>query len=645
VDKAKQEKLQELLAIKQQKLQKSEQVVASSEQSQKLENLYQQKLGVLGLEDERGKPEVVEDNSLIGMGLVDPEVAALEFNSPMDKVTRALQDVVVTFGTGSLASFPALGAGLTQSALPSGDYDSAKKVMDGVMSTLTIQPKSKEGQYVLGQVGDFFSFITDFQEKAGDKALDLTNSDIIATTVYAFPDVLGAILGVKATASKLNNTKETFQNDPLTKQRLESREESADLAPLKINEKGKVVKDKEAINAMREGIPARDVAGIKNASPADKAKMHKALMIRKRQDSIKTQERNISTYDVVGESFTNILTTLDARRKTLGQNLDGVVKSDVFKNTMLDVNGAISRFGETLSKFGMSVEPVVDIKSVGGGKVEFKRPTGRYRVNFKDSSVMNMSDEMKATLDEAVNLLNTEGKGGVLPARQIHNLKKKLDDLIDYEMLDSGGQSGVKSINYALFEMRKGMDDMLDATFPDSYGRVNAELSPILEQTGYFRKYLKEFKDGEVGKKRVAQQLGAKFKQGNKKAEDVSESAKIFRQRTQQIQRILKQQNVRTSYNIDHQLNFLDTLNSLDKFGDIKGIRGKLYSMGEGARITGNLSPFYLAKIPLYLSGGVLRSAARIKDADANLQAAVGRRMKALNNLVKEQQVSPWRMD
>lgn len=616
----------------------------TDQEASEVDLLFQEKRERLGV----NVPEELEvsENSLVGMGLVSREDAELYNNSLTDKATRTLSDLFVTFGTASLATAPSLGAGLFEAATPSGDYESAKKVMNDVMSTLTIEPKSDEGQYVMGQVGEFFQFITEFQEKAGDKALDLTDSDVVATAVYAFPDVLSSLLGVKATAKKLNNTKETFQNDPLTKDRILKGDESADLAPLKINEKGKVVKDKPAIAAMREGIPARDVAGIKNASAADKAKMKKSLAIRKRQESVKTESRNISTYDVVGESFTSTLDALQKRRRTLGQNLEGIVKSDVFKNTNVDLNPLFQGFGDALSKQGLVVQPIVDVKTFGKGKIEMAKPTGRYRVDFDNSRVMNMSDEFKSTLDEAVNILYAEANGGVVNARQVHNLKKKLDDLIDYEMVGAGGQSGVKSLNYAIFELRKGMDDMLDGLFPTSYGRVNAELSPILEQSGFFKKYIKEMKiDSVEGRRKAAQLLGAKFKGGNRKAEDVSESAKLFRQKTQEVQRTLKQQNVNTTYNIDHQLNFLDTMNSLDKFGDIKGVRGKLYSVGEGARIAGNLTPNFLVKMGMYLTGSALRTTARVKDADASLQAAVSRRLNALDNLVTKQEVTPWKID
>ena len=603
--------------------------------------LFKQKRELLGAD----VPEelAVSPNSLVGMGLVSREDAELFNNSLMDKATRAMMDVVTTFGTGSLAAAPALGAGLLEASLPSGDYESAKKAMEDTMSALTIEPKSDEGQYVMGQVGDFFSFITEFQEAAGDKTYDLTDSDILATAAYAFPDVIAGIIGAKGVAGKLNNTKKTFQEDPLTKQRLSEGDEGADLAPVKLDSKGNVVKDKVAINALREGIPAREVSGIKNASRADKAKMRQAIAIRTQQNTNKSSSRNLSTYDVVGQSFVSVLDALDKRRRTLGQNLEGVVKSDVFKNTNVDLSPGLQKFGEALEKQGLIVKPILEETSFGSGKIKRQKPTGRYKLDFDNSKVMNMSDEFKATLDEAVNVLYAEAPGGVVSARKVHEIKKKMDDLIDYEMVGAGGQSGVKSLNYSIFELRKGMDDMLDGMFPDSYGKVNAELSPILEQAGFFKKYLGEFKDGSAaGKKRAGQLLGAKFKGGNKRGEDVSEAAKLFRQRTQEVQRTLKEQSVKTDYNIDHQLNFLDTLNSLEKFGDMKGVRGKLYSMGEGARIMGNLSPSLLAKTGLYLAGGTLRTTARIKDADANLTSAVNRRMKALDNLVTEQSVSPW---
>jgi hypothetical protein len=636
------EDLQEVEALfeeKQRKFNSKELNEVSDEELPEIEALFQQKREALGISEEA--EDKVSENSLVGMGLIDPEVAEIMNNSLMDKATRAMMDLVVTAGTSSIGAVPSLLAGLTESAKPTGDYESAKRVMDGVMSAFTIEPKSDEGQYVLGQLGEWMSFIGEFQEKAGDKALDLTESDVVATAVYAFPDLIASMFGAKATMNKLNNTKETFQNDPLTKERLSKGEESADLAPLKINEKGKVVKDKAAINVMREGIPAKNVAGIKNAGASDKAKMLKASAIFKAKKGSQTIDRAVSTYNVVGESFTTVLDKLQKERRRLGQNLDGVVKSDVFKNTNVDLNTMFQGFGETLQKQGLLVEPIVDVKSVGGGKLEMKRPTGRYRLNFDNSKVMNLSDEFKRTLDEAVNIIYSEAKGGVVSARQAHVLKKKLDDLIDYEMVSAGGQSGVKSLNYSIFELRKNIDGMLDSMFPDSYGKVNAELSPILEVSGYFKSSIKQM-GTQAGKRDVTEQLGQRFMSGNKSAEEVSQASVVFRQKTQEVQRVLKKQGIKPTYNIDHQLNFLDTLNSLEDFGDIKGIRSQLFSAGEGMRIAGNLSPSVVAKIPLYLTGATLRGAARFKDADVSIDTAVNRRVKALDELLKGQQITPW---
>jgi hypothetical protein len=627
------QEVEALFAEKQRKFNSKELNDVSEEELPEIESLFQQKREALGIPEEAESK--VSENSLVGMGLIDPEVAEIMNNSLMDKATRAMMDLVVTTGTASIGTVPSLLAGLTEAAKPTGDYESAKRVMDGVMSAFTIEPKSDEGQYALGQIGEWMSFIGEFQEEAGDKALDLTESDVVATAVYAFPDLIASMFGAKATMNKLNNTKETFQNDPLTKERLSKGEESADLAPLKINEKGKVVKDKDAIKVLREGIPAKNVAGIKNAMPSDKAKMKKAIAIFKAKQGSQTLDRNISTYNVVGESFTTVLDTLQKERRRLGQNLEGVVKSDVFKNTNVDLNTMFQGFGETLQKQGLLVEPVVDVKTVGGGKLEMKRPTGRYRLNFENSKVMNLSDEFKKTLDEAVNIIYAEAKGGVVSARQAHVLKKKLDDLIDYEMVSAGGQSGVKSLNYSIFELRKNIDGMLDSMFPDSYGRVNSELAPILEVSGYFKNSIKQM-GTQAGKRDVTQQLGQRFMSGNKSAEEVSQASVVFRQKTQEVQRI------KTTYNIDHQLNFLDTLNSLEDFGDIKGMRSQLFSAGEGMRIAGNLSPSIVAKIPLYLTGATLRGAARFKDADVSIDTAVARRVKALDDLLTGQQISPW---
>jgi hypothetical protein len=605
--------------------------------SQKL----QQKKQSLGIVD---KVEPTGSFLVDSLGIAPEDVQLLNA-SPMDRATRAVSDVVSTFATGGVTAPIGVGMGLFEAATPTGSYESGKQVMDDVIKDLQMPTTSEEGEKVLNGIGEFFSFIKDFKDYTGDKAYDLTGNDTISTAVYAFPEIVGSILGVKGISKKLNHTKETFINDPLTKQRLldPNKKQAADLAPVKLDEKtGKVVKDKEAIAVLREGIPAKDVASIKNATPADKALMREATHIRTQQELFKTKERTKSTYDVVGKAFSSTLIQLERQRRKLGSNLEGLVKSKPFKDTILNIKPITENFRQTLAKAGFEIKNVIETKTLAGGKIEIAKPTSKKEIDFSAANLVNISDDIKVIMNDAVNLIESRASGGKVSARDLHHIKQQLDELIDYRELGNAGSRGNnKSLNYSLFEMRKAMDDMLDGVFPDTYGKVNTQLRPILESRNYFKKDIDNLKSNK--RKDTIKELGAQFKQANRKGEDVSKGSKEFVNKVNEIDNVLKGQGIPVNYNINSQLNFLDTLSKLDKFGDIKGLRAGLYSAGEGLRITGNLSPAFAVKVPAYIGGATLRGVSRF--TSPNPAAVVTRRAKALDKMLATGNISPWRLD
>lgn len=602
------------------------------------------------LQQKRQSLGIVEEVEPTGSFLVDslgiaPEDVQLLNASPLDRATRAVSDVISTFATGGVTAPIGVGMGLYEAATPTGSYESGKRVMDEAMKDMQMPTSSEEGEKVLSSIGEFFSFVKDFKDYTGDKAYDLTGNDTISTAVYAFPEIVGSILGVKGMSNKLNHTKETFMSDPLTKQRLldPNKKQAADLAPVKLdNRTGKVVKDKEAIAVLREGVPPKDVASIKNAAPADKALMREALKIKAKQAAFKTAERTKSTYDVVGRAFSDTLIKLDRQRKKLGTNLEGLVKSKPFKDTMLDVAPLTQNFRNTLSKAGFEVKNVIETKTLANGKIEISKPTAKKEIDFSGSNLVNISDDIKVVMNDAVNLIEKTTGGRKVSAREVHNLKQQLDELIDYRELGNAGSRGNnKSLNYALFELRKGMDDMLDGVFPDTYGKVNTQLRPILESRNYFKKDIENLKSNK--RMSTIRELGAEFKNANRKGEEVGRGSKEFIGKVDEINSVLSSQGVPVSYNINSQLNFLDTLANIEKFGDVKGLRAGLYSMGEGLRITGNLSPAMAVKVPAYIGGATLRGVSRF--ANPNAAATVTRRTQALDKLLATGSISPWRID
>lgn len=287
----------------------------------------------------------------------------------------------------------------------------------------------------------------------------------------------GAVNKSKALKTKLQLEKE-LKNTDSTKL-LQKNIPDASIADKKLSSTGKIIKDKDALEAIRQGVPEVDVSLIKTASKTDKAKMLEMLSIREAQQANKTITKRST--DVVGDSFLNVTKKVQNANKLAGQQLDDV--ANTLKGQIVNIDDAIGVLDNDLSSAGIKISP--------NGKLDFS--DSLYRLN--PTSQNNLSKFYK----EALDLYNNPD------AFSVHQTKKLIDEVVDYGKKSEGITGSSEKI---LKNFRHSLDNTLDENFA-KYNQVNTTYSETA---------------GEL--KKLADSMGRKFRIGDDLA-DVKMGAKL----------------------------------------------------------------------------------------------------------------------
>lgn len=161
--------------------------------------------------------------------------------------------------------------------------------------------------------------------------------------------------------------------------------------------------------------------------------------------------------DVIGGNIVEPIRKLQSAERAAGKEVDQAAKA--LKGQSVNGTNIQNRIQEVLDEAGISGNP--SIWNFSGSRFEF---------------VPEVQNRIAKTLDN-VYLALQDGD-----ALAVHNLKKAIDEAVDYaktqEGLTGSGQMLIKSI-------RRAIDDELDASFPE-YNAANskfADLRDILEET------------------------------------------------------------------------------------------------------------------------------------------------------------------
>lgn len=243
----------------------------------------------------------------------------------------------------------------------------------------------------------------------------------------------------------------------------------ARVATKTLSPEGKVVTDKVAKEAVRQGIPEADVALIKTGNATDKAKMARMLDIR--QSQLTNKRVTDRATDVVGDTFVErIAKPLATKNKQAAQQLNEVAKGLAGKK--VNPTEAIVSFSSDLENAGIKVSK--------GGKL-----------NFKGSDFEGIPSAQNAIQNVWSRALRIAKNGDAL---QLHRAKSYIDEIVSYGKSAEGLSGRAERI---LKGFRHNADAVLDTKFP-AYNKVNTVFAETI---------------GELDK--ISQAMGRKFRIGD----------------------------------------------------------------------------------------------------------------------------------
>lgn len=243
---------------------------------------------------------------------------------------------------------------------------------------------------------------------------------------------------------------------------------SSELADIKLSDTGRVVADVTGAKLVSLDVPRPLVSVVTNANPVTKRAMGEML------DIIETGSKNqIATMadratDVVGESLANRLSFLRGKRKTLGDQLEDVVKNEL-SNIQVDMGSVRSTLTkEIANKFDLDV---------------VLNPKGGLDLDGLEKLPVKTRNQVKQIND----ILTAQTNTATITGRQAHSLKKILDDFIDEGVSGADMSSKVKQ---SVSETRKFINSQLQ-TASQRYGDINANLAKIINAEEPFKKFSK----------------------------------------------------------------------------------------------------------------------------------------------------------
>jgi len=290
--------------------------------------------------------------------------------------------------------------------------------------------------------------------KALRKALDkqgLIYEDLTPEARASIPPIADSSLGSGA------NLPKDFSEEALREQ-IKSGGRSDALAPLRISGE-KVVIDKLGKEAMRQGFEPGIVQMVKTSTPETKSRM---IQMVNRMRAIKksaSAARNRPS-DIVGDSLTQRIKFIRDKADIARKKLNEIARLKL-KGKAIDINQVNRALQEELDNLNIQVEMQNGIpKPIYEGSQISKNPNAHRAIN---------------------DLIDLMAEGGKPDALRAHNLKRQLDELIDFNKKSSEGLTDAG--RNVLKRMRSELNQSIRAVDKD-YAAVNDTLAKSLDAFG-----------------------------------------------------------------------------------------------------------------------------------------------------------------
>lgn len=447
----------------------------------------------------------------------DVELGAMDY-------AKGIGETALTAGTAMLAE--PVGAITALTGLPQ-SVDEAKKRYEGTTDFLTYDPRSLAGKQFVEAGKEMLAPAAEYLQSEsmafGKGVESITGSETAGAIAYALPEVALGLLGLKGGQRVRkglqlkdaqgnptvelralldrqglvyeNLTPEAQQLIPAklpagtlsirgmpskrAKDKVEDRVviedikaggRQAGLAPLMLEDKRlggkKVTKDPLAAEAERQKFTPSTIQMTKSVSPETRAGMLEML---RRKEIIKSENRKgyISKEEggvgrpsaVAGDAVVKRLNAVNDQKNIAIQRLDEIA-SDL-RGVPMDPAPVIKTFSKQLRDLKVKADGV--------------NPDGSIKWNW-DASDIVLDKAAQRAVDDVFKLLNT---GGAPDASRFHQMKKILDNGINYAKLSKEGTGLTPKSEQFLLGIRSTLNEELRTRFPE-YGKVNDTISESL---------------------------------------------------------------------------------------------------------------------------------------------------------------------
>ena len=229
---------------------------------------------------------------------------------------------------------------------------------------------------------------------------------------------------------------------------------ASDLATVKLSPKGEVVKDVVGKKLVELDVNPQLVSYVTNTEKGNKPAMKEIIQRIRKGAGNKEYTRAFPPTEIIGKSVVNRLKALTGLRKNYGAKLGDVVNSEL-KDMTFRVADLNASFIEGVKKtFDVSLKTLDKLPKTTQGNIK-----------------------------ELSRLVSSQGDKGVLTGKQMHSLKRILDDLRDVGAKDNMSR-GVENIVGGL---RKYVNTTLGEA-SNAYSGINSKLTTILNAESSFHK-------------------------------------------------------------------------------------------------------------------------------------------------------------
>lgn len=380
--------------------------------------------------------------------------------------------------------------GLATAAIPGTAPGSGAAVSKSVREAFTYDPRTEEGKQALQDIGgselvqSIGTALKGAEKTLGDAGFDLagpiggTIGAVIPTAILeglglAAPAIAARTaktVGKAATETK-EVAKQLFQYQSPAKQKIaeliETRTGDIETARFKLGESlaegsPKVIKDRVAVEAIKQGFDEGVIAAVKGSSTADKQAFKKMVNIMEKGKKNARYAMENRPSDVVGDLLMGRLRVVQKANKNAGKKLDQVAKS--LKGKPVEFQPSVDTFIDDLENMGISLD---------------MDRAGKVKPNFRGSDIEGLAGP-ESVINRMVKRLSTTKPPD---AFELHRLKKFIDEQVTFGKNAEGLAGKTESV---LKKLRRNLDRTLDENFP-KYDEVNTQYAETISALDSFQ--------------------------------------------------------------------------------------------------------------------------------------------------------------